>query len=322
MTSDQVFQLILGFISSLVSGAVAGLIVGLVVLRRQFGQQLVLDDEIKLIDILHSLEGMSQKIEGALAWQKLGKELKGFDEAEADNKVFIAHQEVQYLELRQLPSRIEYLRSRKYERIKVYLISAIKTCRLESDDPEQTVKNIREFLTDIQNQIYHYYGFVNRLRLIWQALTMIVTHNAPTLEEKTLLAEAARHTGGVSQSETTGFIVWDRNEKLSLQEMLNTSVEYRSVSIPDSELDAGGPLSMMQLYSDAPYIAALTKLQQRGLIRQGSNTTSALSSKLEKYNREIKKIEFVLTGDGWWAGLEYAKNQKYTLKQETSKKSN
>jgi len=318
MTSDQVFQLILGFISSLVSGAVAGFIVGLVVLRRQFGRQLVLDDETKLIDILHSLEGMSQKIEEALVWQRSGKELKGFDEAEADKKVFIAHLEVQYLELRQLLSMIEYLRSRKYERIKVYLISGIKTGRLESDDPEQTVKNIREFLTDIQNHIYHYYGFANRLRLIWQALTMIVTHNAPTVEEKTLLAEAARHTGGVSQSGTTGFIAWDRDGKLSKQEVLNTSVEYRSVSIPGSELDAGGPLSMMQLYSDAPYIAALTKLQQRGLIRQVPTTTSPF----EKYNREVTTIEFVLTGDGWWAGLEYAKNQKYTLKQETSKKSN
>ena len=75
MTSDQTFQLVSGFISALISGAVTGLIVGLILLRSQFGRQLALDDETKLIDILHSLEGISDKIAKALAWQQVGKEL-------------------------------------------------------------------------------------------------------------------------------------------------------------------------------------------------------------------------------------------------------
>lgn len=186
MTSDQTFQLVSGFISALISGAVTGLIVGLILLRSQFGRQLALDDETKLIDILHSLEGISDKIAKALAWQQVGKELDltNFDEADARDKVRLAQLEVSVVELPRLLPRLEYIRSKRYGRIKQYLVSGIKSGRLESDDPGQFVKNIRDFLADIQYFIYHHYGLVNHVRSIWQMMVMIFKGNAITLEEK------------------------------------------------------------------------------------------------------------------------------------------
>ena len=158
-------------------------------------------------------------------------------------------------------------------------------------------------MSDIENRIYQQYGFANRLRLIWQATVAIATRKALTVEEKKLLAEAARHEGGISQSETAGFKAWRKGKKRSVQE----PVEYRSVMV------AGRPgeiLRVPQPYTDAPYIAALTKLQQRGLIRQASSRTSTAED-----NPQITMIDFVLTREGWWAGLAYAR-KKYTLKKE------
>ena len=127
MTSDQTFQLILGFISSLVSGGVSGLIVGLVVLRSQFGRQLALDDETKLIDILHLLEKIVDDINGAIGLRALEKEVfpERFDEAEADKKIKLAFFTAE-LQLDSLSSKAEYLRSKKYGLIKSYLLSKLK----------------------------------------------------------------------------------------------------------------------------------------------------------------------------------------------------
>ena len=199
------------------------------------------------------------------------------------------------VELPRLLPRLEYIRSKRYGRIKQYLVSGIKSGRLESDDPGQFVKNIRDFLADIQYFIYHHYGLVNHVRSIWQMMVMIFKGNAITLEEKKLLAEAARDLGQITFLETTGFSTKSHTERLNLLWFRQLNVGGKNISL---------------LEDNPPYLVALRRLQQRDLMYQ-TKTETKPSERGDK--EQTTFIDYALTSNGWWAGLEYAKKKKYIL---------